>query len=683
MFSFFAKNAFAQDDKAEQVIESLIEEIAAGSDEELDFSTIYDDLHYFLETPLNLNEANKATLERLHFLNDLQIIEILDYRKKNGDFKTIYELQLLESFDEETIKRLLPFISVAPSKVEDKLTFGRVMRYGRQQVFTRAQFYLQPMKGYNIPDSVVLENPDKSRYLGNPLKYYVKYKFQYRDRVQWGITAEKDQGEQFFAGEQKYGFDFYSAHLQLNNIWKFKTIVVGDFQAQFGQGLALWTGMTMGKSSYVLTIKKNPRELKKYSSTDENLFLRGAGATMQFGDFRFSAFGSYHKIDANITDVDSIDETDIREISSIQNTGYHRTPGEILDKHAIGQTVFGGNVSYAGNWFKTGITFVNYTFSADLNKDLKPYQLYEFQGNSNFNLGWNYEFQYKKFMLYGETAISQNGGLATLNGLTVPLAPRLSFVTLYRNYSPEYQAYFSGAFAEGAHTYNENGIYFGMEMHPYKGIKISSYLDSYTFPWLKSRLNTPGTSGLEYLTQIDYDPSRSVSMYVKYKREIKPENTSQDVFIKYPVDIERWSFRYHISFQINRNLTLRNRVEFSSYDKEDGLEKGFMAYQDINYKNSKLPLTLNFRYAIFDAPFDARIYAYESDVLYGFSIPAYFYKGFRTYLVAKYNITRKITVWAKYSQFTYSNLNIISKGSLNEIDGNTKSEFKLQFRYKF
>ncbi len=683
LLSFSTQVVYSQNDKAEQVVESLIEEIATNSDQEQDYSTIYEDLHYFIENPLNLNEATVEQLNRLHFLDNLQTEEIIKYRKRHGNFKTIYELQLLESFDRESIKKLLPFVAVKTIKTDNSLNLNKVFKYGRNQIFTRTQFYLQPIKGYNIPDSVIEKNPDKSRYLGNSMKYYVKYKFQYRDRVQWGITAEKDAGEQFFTGAQKYGFDFYSAHIQLNNISKFKTIVIGDYQAQFGQGLALWTGMTMGKSSYVLNIKKKARGLRKYSSTDENLFMRGVGTTLQFGDFRVSAFGSYHKIDGNISLKDSLNPNNIIEISSFQITGFHRTPNEIADRKSIGQTIFGGNISYAGKWFKTGLTYVNYSFSAELNKTIKPYQLYEFQGTHNSNLGWNYEFQYKKFQIFGETAVSQNKGLATINGIIVPLAHQVSLVGLYRNYSPKYQAYFSGAFGEGGNNFNEKGLYMGLVVYPYRNFKISTYFDTYTFPWLRYRLNEPLANGVDYLAQIDYNPSRNVSMYFKYKRELKPENTSLNNFIKYPIVNDRWSARYHISFQINKNLTLKNRIEITGFEKETEKLNGFLAYQDIKYVAHKIPLTLNFRYAVFDAPYDARIYAYENDVLYAFSVPGYFFKGFRIYLVAKYDITPKLTAWAKYSQFSYTNKDVLSKGSLNEVNGNTKSEIKLQLRYKF
>jgi hypothetical protein len=95
------------------------------------------------------------------------------------------------------------------------------------------------------------------------------------------------------------------------------------------------------------------------------------------------------------------------------------------------------------------------------------------------------------------------------------------------------------------------------------------------------------------------------------------------------------------------------------------------------------PLTFSFRYALFDTDgFNARIYAYESDVLYSFSIPAYFYKGSRTYLTLQYDITRKIDVWFRIAQFYYSNRDYTGSG-LSEVQGHTRTDFRVQMRLKF
>lgn len=676
----------AQIINSETILEDLVEDIISNSDEEVDFTIIYDDLQNYLENPLSLNDADYEEFAKLHFLNEIQISEIIDYRWKYGHFKTKYELQLLNSFSRSDIDKLLLFITIVPTPSSQyRFKFSNALKYGQHKIYIRTQSIIQPMKGYNISDSVLAENPDKSRYLGNPYKYYFKYKYHYKDILKWGITAEKDAGEQFFTGAQKYGFDFYSAHLQIDNKkGDFKhRIVLGDFQAQYGQGLALWSGFSFGKSAYVLKIKKKPRGLSKYSSTDENMFFRGGGAMITYKNISLSAFGSYHKIDANSPDFDSIDNSEIREISSILNTGYHRTPLENEKRKTIGQTVFGGNILYNHRLFKTGLTFVNYVFSADLVQDIAPYQIYDFQGSSNYNLAWNYEFNLKEFRFFGETGMSKNGALATINGMSVQLEHRVTMVALYRNYSEKYQAFYAGAFGESSSINNEKGIYFGIEIYPYKNFKLSSYIDSYTFPWMSYRLDSPISNGLEYFTQLDYYPSRNFSSYIRFKHEIKPQNTSSEVILRYPVDVEKWNLRFHFNFKLSNNITLKSRLEFSEYQKDNIVESGFMAYQDINFSLNNLPLKFSVRYAIFDAPYNARMYAYENDILYAFSVPAYFYKGFRTYFNVRYKISDNIIIWARYSQFSYSDRNQISETSLNAIDGNSKSEFKLQLSYKF
>jgi hypothetical protein len=672
--------AFAQEGQERKlVIEDLIENIASSTDIELDYTTLFEDLNYYINNPLNLNSATTEDLENLQILNDFQIKSLLDYVKTNGEMLSIFELQLVFGFSQQDIDLILPFVTVSKTDQKQKFKLKNAIQYGNNQLFIRAQQVLEEQKGYSsITDSALAENPN-SRYLGSPTKLYTRYKYNYKDLISFGITAEKDAGEEFFTGSNKHGFDFYSGHLVLNKIGIFQTIVLGDFQAKFGQGLVLLSDMSSGKSSYVLNIRKRAQGLSKYSSANENEFMRGAGTTVRIKNFDITAFASYKNIDANITD--SIDD-EIAAISAFQNTGLHSIPSEIIDEKAISEKLIGGNITYNQSKFKLGITGLNYTYGTDLIKNTNPQNQFDFQGNQNTNVSIDYQFGFREFSFFGEEAISKNGGLAFLNGMLVNVAPQVSLSVLHRYYEKDYQANYSNAFTESSKTNNESGLYFGIEVYPLKRWKISAYYDTYKFPWLSSSADAPA-EGNDYFFQTDFNPTREVSMYIRVKYEEKQTNLTETSGLKQLVQEDNFKIRYHLSYNLSNQLSLKSRIETSRYQKgESKSEYGYMIYQDLFYNLNRIPLSMNLRFAVFDTDtYNARIYAYESDMLYNFSIPAYYSKGTRFYLNLKYSVTNYLDLWIRYSQTYYSDLDVISSG-LSEIQGNTKSEIKAQIRIR-
>ncbi len=683
MLIFFSVPAFSQQsDEGQKFIEELIENISENSDSEIDFTSLYEDLNFYYRNPLNINTATREDLEKIQFLNENQIDAILEYIKKYGKMLSIYELQLVDGFEKDDIQRLIPFVNVVEENDLQPFLLKNALKYGKHELFLRNRFVVEPQKGFSpISDSALTASPN-SRFLGNKYNYYVKYKYHYKNKLFFGFTAEKDAGEEFFKGTQKQGFDYYSSHIQINNLWKFKRIVLGDYELSFGQGLVMSSGFELGKSSMVLNINKKALGVRKYSSTDENNYFRGAATTIRLGKFDVSTFYSKKYIDANVTRFDSID-LEALEATAFEITGLHTTPNEVEDKHTVSQQVYGTNVTYKTEGLKTGITLVNYSFGANYNQTLQPYNQFNFRGKSNTVGGFDYQFYFHRINFFGEAAMSQNGGKAFVNGVIMPLAPQISLSVQHRHYERDYQSYYGSAFGVNSSVSNEDGWYIGAEIHPYKYWKISTYFDRFSFPWLRYRTDAP-SQGVEYLVQVDYLAMRKVQMYLRFKRSIKSENTSDDLArIANLVDVDKYSFRYNISYNPTRNLSFDNRLELMFYNKADVHETGYLVYQDVAYKPDKLPITISLRYAVFDATYNARMYAYETDVLYAFSVPGYYYKGTRFYVTLRYSAFKNLDFYLRYGRFTYSDRNIISEGSLNEISGNTKSEVKIQARVRF
>lgn len=672
----------AQEINIEDVLsEELIEEILNETDGSIDFTTLMSDLSAYINSPININTATADELHGLHLLNDFQIHSLLEYRKENGNILSVFELQYIYGFDKKIIKSILPFISFKENLEED-LSLKNALKYGKHRVFVRSQKIIQEQLGYSsISDSLLQLSPN-SRYSGSQYKIYARYQYQCQKKLSFGFTTENDPGEELFAGSNSKGFDFYSAHLKINDIGRFKTIALGDYHAKFGQGLAFWSGVAFGKSSNVMLAKKYSEGIKKYSSVDENQFLRGVSTTIDLGKFDISLFYSVKQIDGNISKYDSIAERPL-EFSSFQQTGYHRTSSEISDEDAIRESVLGTHVDYRTGNFKIGATAVNFQYDANMTSSSDLYKLYSFQDNQASLFSLDYDWHKKNFNFFGETSYNVNGSYATLNGLQTNLLSDASLSIIYRDYSKEYFSPYSNALAEGSGTSNEKGVMSGIEIKSFKNIKISAYYDQFLFPWLTFNASSP-SKGYEYLFQINYYINDQFEAYVQYKNENKEvDYTSEMNNLAMLTNREKTRMRFHFSYFVIPQIKFQNRIEYSLYSLQDIKEKGFMTYQDISWRKKLSPLSFSLRYIIFDTDsYNSRIYLYENDLLYTFSFPSMYDKGTRTYFLLKYNPNSLISFQIKYGITIYSDKEVISSG-LNEISGNKKSELKAQLVMKF
>ena len=135
---------------------------------------------------------------------------------------------------------------------------------------------------------------------------------------------------------------------------------------------------------------------------------------------------------------------------------------------------------------------------------------------------------------------------------------------------------------------------------------------------------------------------------------------------------------------INYNFSLINRAELVQFHKAPAkAEFGFLNYQDIIYDPLSSKFSGNIRFGIFDtASFNSRIYAYENDVLYAYSVPVHQGSGLRCYINGRYKIFRGLDIWLRYALINYAGQQTAGS-SADLISGNQRSDFKFQLRYQF
>lgn len=272
-----------------------------------------------------------------------------------------------------------------------------------------------------------------------------------------------------------------------------------------------------------------------------------------------------------------------------------------------------------------------------------------------------------------------------IGGFMGSIDPKVDISVLARKFDADFHSFRGFVFAERPTAIrNETGLYTGIQIRPNTKWLVSGYVDQFWFPWHRFNVSYP-SQGQEYMVQIDYRPKRSMWLYARWRSDHKQRN-AQDPdnleTLQYIVPTAKRAIRLHFQKSFDRVFTVRTRMERSWYRQgEQENSTGFLLYQDLVWKvNWKFDITM--RYAIFDVTdYNARIYAFENDVLGFFSIPAYSDKGSRYYLVLNYKPSRNVEFWLRLAQWHYRHEKTVGSG-LGEINGDTKTEVKFQVRFR-
>ncbi len=691
---------YAQNEEID--LEQFSERLFQVQDENIPYEDIYESLLLFYSNKLNLNSASSDELSALYILNPRQINNLFDYKDQFGKLLSINELQVISGFDAETIRSLRPFITITESVNDPSSFLKKIFQEENNYLLLRYTRTLEQQRGYTtvLPlDTLFIRNENgiivdtstalPPRYRGSPDKIYGRFRASHKDDFSIGFTFEKDAGEKIEFNNSQKGFDFYSCHLLLENTLGFDKIILGDYQLQAGQGIVFVAGFATGKGAETVnTIKRNSLGLKPYTSVLESGFFRGFGLTKAINHLDVTLLYSQLKLDGSLQQGNniSIDPSFLDEeefINSIQNTGFHRTERELFSKDKLTEESAGIIVEYKPNRkFSVGVTGLHTSYSIPLQRRPNNYNLFEFKGDHNYVTSTYLNYTWQNFMFFGEVARSKSGGTGAISGLMTSLSPIVDMGVILRNYDRDFHSFHGNSFSENSRNINEKGVYWSLQIKPNSKHQASIFFDQFKFPWLKFGTESPSV-GHEYLMRYTHSPSREISMYLQMRQQSKQVSSANENLNVLEEQIKR-NYIFNINYALKSGLTLKTKIQSSTQNEGSVFTKGFAIIQDVNFDLWKIKF--HTRMALFDTDnFDNAQYAYENDVLYAFSIPAYNGTGVKSYAMLRYDPTRNIAFWIRYARTEFRNTNALAttESSLNLIQGNVSSEIKAMIRVKF
>jgi hypothetical protein len=484
------------------------------------------------------------------------------------------------------------------------------------------------------------------------------------------------------------GMDHYTGYLSLSHFGILETLIIGNFRAGFGQGLTFSPGISISGAPGFNQATTPATGVRPSLGMNETNYLRGLAASFKIRNTGLSLFVSQHPRDANTgMNSDSLPE---KSFSSFYGSGYHRTAAEIAKRDEVSELIAGGNFSltFARDQrfgLKIGMTGVYTRFSIPMGKPDDLYKLFSFFGKENMVIGFDYQLRISKMLFSGELSRSANGGLAGIGGIALSPDPRLSATIIYRYYAPDYQNLNSAAFGQFSQNVNESGIFISMNSAIDSKLNLYAYLDLFRAPWLRYRTDAP-SSGEEFGLMANYLPVRHVTLKARFSGKISQLNktkTESDHVNKLQT-MNTYSYRFTMEWIPKPGIALVSGIDVKSFSNELKKENtGFIVSEELQVRGVEFLEAFTFKISYFDVPgYDTRIYQYEPEVLYGYSVPAYEGDGGRVVSVAKFSISRFLNFWLRAGFTWYNDRQSIGNGP-DMTAGNIRGEVTGQFMVKW
>lgn len=572
--------------------------------------------------PLRINFASRSRLVGSGLFSQYQVATLADYIARNGDILSLAELAAVDGFTPESAQALAPFVSFMSDALPGRRTRERSPVHN----------------SFTARSAVKLQEGDAGGEAVCQYSYGVKYMFSLEDRFEAAFTCRSSYGKDLFPPEAS---SFYAAYYGRGALGK---IVIGDFNARFGQGLAMWSGFSMSGVPSQGAFSKRPSGISPYWSYSGDGSHRGVAADFSAGRLMISAFASF--------------------------------PGsrEVLSPGADAALSFlpGLNVAWSGMDGQVSVTC--YASSGTFYAREKGVSASGMSGGPFFRecrVSADARYSVRGVEVFSEAALdAARLSAAALAGCKFSIGDSFFLASGVRYYPAGYDPGYAGAIRSGSKCTNEYGA------------SVSGSFLCGKYVQLQGRTGF-GSSAVRHQGSFSLDISHAPSP----KYGVDAASSQLKAVFSYRCQLSgAWSIQCRIlermrTYAPKSRTDMRCDIAYSTGVWSASLRLNvlrstgisLLSYAECGCRSGKFYIYA--RCGIFRADnWDDRIYAYERDAPGNFSVPAFYGRGFWSSAAGRISLFKRGKLYLRTS---YTGYPWLSPSSEKKKPG--KAELKLQF----
>ena len=550
-------DSFAQ---SSEDMQRILEFAGYDSPEEMDEYEV-ERLASFIERPVRINLSSASALRSCGLFTAYQTAALLDYRSRHGDVLSYSELSSVDGFTDEAVRILAPFISLDGGDIH-------VNDVGSK----RPAYDIAVRSALNIAEESATGS------------YAAKCRISFGGNLSLSLSVSgKYDGSPVPSGSVVWE----PVRIPLR-------IVAGDFNARFGQGLAIWNGMSMTGLSKVSSFFRSSSGISSSGSFTSSAAHTGIAGEFSFSRMRLSAFVAF-------PDIKTLGIKGTGVLPAVNLGWYGRNMCMSLTHYLETSRFVAGSPMYIPD-MKT---------SADMALCIRGTDVF-----SEIAFDW----------------VSMTS--AGLIGVRFPVGETMRMASHLRYYPDSFNPGRSAAVRSVSKCSNEYGLSLCCEYIPESGgITGSLSVDSAYLPVSK----TDVAESIHLKVMADSEIALAESLTLKFRLSERFRTWGRKFRTDVRADLEWEVSHFSVSGRVN---VLKCA------------ETGFLGYIEGGYRAGTLSVYLRQVFFFVDN-WDDRIYAYERDAPGSFSVPAFYGRGVNTALTVSWKFSRWGRAYVKGTMTSY------------------------------